>query len=388
MEILNDTPFEVEAIPCMGPEGKTVLTIIVKGTFDMVSGQPGKAASEQIPVAFGDEYYNESDGGSVKFESDVAPFKPRTDIVLVGRACAPKGALVRALDVSLRVGQLRKTIRVYGDRKWQSLSRFLPDSISEPQPFSTMDIVYERAFGGIDKEGGGFCEQNLIGCGFFEKKSAEALDGSPLPNLEDPNNRIRSWKDHPKPVGFGFYGRAWMPRRGFLGTYDEKWRKERSPDPPKDFRFEYYNGAHPDLRINGFLKGDEEVELVNLTPDRKVGFQLPGLSIKCNVSKSVEPLESASSSVPVEQGEDIEYVEDEDMVEEFEEDDMYDEFDEDDMYEDFEEDEEPPLVDEKVNLNIDTLCLIPDEKRFYMVWRGLCPIQDLGALEVKTIEIR
>ena len=52
-----------------------------------------------------------------------------------------------------------------------------------------------------------------------------------------------------------------------------------------------------------------------------------------------------------------------------------------------EENQEPDLVDEKVNLNIDTLCLLPDEKRFYMVWRGLCPINDLGALEVKEIKI-
>ena len=370
MEILNDTPFEVETIPCVGPEGKIVLTIIVKGTFDIVTGQPGEAASEQIPVAFGDEYYNEKDGGSVKFESDVAPFKPRADIVLVGRGYVPKGALVRALDASLRVGRVRKTIRVYGNRQWQCLSRLLPDSISKPEPFSAMDLVYERAFGGIDKEGGGFCEQNLIGCGFFEKKTAKALDGAPLPNLEDPNNLIRSWKDHPQPVGFGFYGRAWMPRRGFLGTYDDKWRKERSPDLPEDFRFEYYNGAHPDLQVDGFLKGDEEVELANLTSEGKVGFQLPGLSINCSVSKSFELLEAASSA-PVEgEGGDV------------------DDFEEEDMYEDFEEDEEPPLVDEEVNLNLDTLCLIPDEKRFYMVWRGLCPIHDLGALEVKTIEIR
>ena len=282
----------------------------------------------------------------------------------------------------MRVGRLRKTIRVYGDRKWQSLSRLLPDSPTKPQPFSTVDIVYERAFGGIDKEGGGFCEQNLVGCGFFEKKPVDVLDGASLPNLEDPNNLIRSWKDHPKPVGFGFYGRTWMPRRGLLGTYDDKWRKEHSPDPPEDFRFEYYNGAHPDLQVDGFLKGDEDVELVNLTPDGKVGFRLPGLGISCKVRKALEPSDSESISEPVEQGEDVEYVEDEDVYEEFGED-----FEEDDIYDEFEEDEAHLLVDEEVKLNIDTLCLIPDENRFYMVWRGICPIQDLGALEIKTIEI-
>jgi hypothetical protein len=369
MEIMNDTPFEIEAIPCMGPEGKTVLTIIVKGTFDIIQDEPAAAASEQIPVAFGDEFYNEKDGGSVKFESDVAPFKPRTDIVLVGRACAPKGAPVRALEVLLRVGRVRKIISVYGDRQWQCLSRLLPDSISEPQPFSAMDLVYERAFGGIDMEGGSFCEQNLIGCGFFSKRSTKVLDGAPLPNLEDPNNLIRTWKDHPKPVGFGFYGRAWMPRRSFLGTYDDKWRKERSPNTPEDFRFEYYNGAHPDLQVDGFLKGDEDVELMNLTPEGKVGFKLPGLSIICNARKSLEPLEI--EPLPEAKG-DVEDVED---------------FEEEDMYEEFGENQEPELVDEEVKLNIDTLCLIPDEKRFYMVWRGLCPINDLGALEVKEIKI-
>ncbi len=358
MKILNNTSFEVEAIPCMGPEGKTVLTIIVKGTFDMIPNKTAISTSEQIPVAFGDEYYDESGEGSVKFESDVAPFKPRADIVLVGRAYAPKGALARALDVSLRVGNIRRVIRVYGDRQWHCMSWFLPCMKSKAQPFSTMDIVYERAFGG--KQGGGFCEQNLVGCGYFKKKSTKVIDRAPLPNLEDPNNPIRSWKDHPKPVGFGFFGRSWMPRRGFLGTYDEKWRKERSPDPPEDFQFEYYNGAHPDLQVNGFLEGDEEVELVNFTADGKIRFRLPGLSIDCHVKKIITPLESGSIVEPVKQGEKYEYV----------------------------EDEEQSFINEDVDLNIDTLCLIPDEKRFYMIWRGLCPIQDLGALEVKTIEIR
>jgi len=67
-----------------------------------------KVASEQIPVAFGDEFYDEKRGDIVKFESDVAPFKPRADIVLVGKAHAPGERMVQAFDVSLRVGQIIK----------------------------------------------------------------------------------------------------------------------------------------------------------------------------------------------------------------------------------------------------------------------------------------
>jgi hypothetical protein len=52
-----------------------------------------------------------------------------------------------------------------------------------------------------------------------------------------------------------------------------------------------------------------------------------------------------------EQGRDVEGVEDEDM---------YEGFEKEDTYEEFQKNQEPDLVDKEVNLNIDTLCLIPD----------------------------
>lgn len=340
MEIVNHTPFQVEALPFpKGPEGNTVLTIIVKGTFDIIPDEAAKVSSEQIPIAYGDEFYNE-DGGSVRFEADIVPFKPRADIVLVGRAYAPADQEVRVLDVSLRVGNVTRTIKVFGDRHWECGSRLLPAFAADPEPFQTMELVYERAFGGIDVEGGDWCKENPIGCGFFAKKSKKAIDNARLPNIEDPGNLIRYWDDHPTPVGFGFYGRTWVPRGVYLGTYDEKWRKERSPDLPEDFRFDYYNGAHPNLQAEGYLKGNEEVDLVNLTPDGRTLFRLPGISVSAIVSKTSQHETGGREG-------DI----------------------------------------EKIALNLDTQCLIPDEKRFYLVWRGLCSINDLTAIEVSRIEV-
>ena len=376
MEIINDTTFEVEAFPFNnGPNGKPVLSVIVKGSFDIKAGEPASVAAEQIPVAFGDEFYDDKQGGSVKFESDIVPFKPRADIVLVGHGHVPGGGSAHVVDVSLRVGELINTIRVFGDRRWLCLSRLLPARPSRPRPFRSMPLIYERAFGGIDREGGGFCPENIIGCGFFAKKSAKVIDGAPLPNLEDRNRLIKSWKDHPRPVGLGFYGRAWMPRAGYVGTYNDEWREKRSPDPPEDFKFDYYNAAHPDLQVKGYLKGDEEVELVNLTPDGRIRFQLPGISVTCSATKSFEYLTAASSTSTEEQAV-AEDSEDLDTGEEFE-----------GEYEEFEEAQEPSWIQEEVKLNLDTLCLIPDEKRLYLVWRGLCPINDLTAFEVKTIDV-
>jgi hypothetical protein len=297
-------------------------------------------SSEQIPVAFGDEVYDEKEGGSIKLESDIVPLKPRGDIVLVGQAYAPGDTPAESIDVSLRVGNVSKSIKVIGDRHWEFSSRLLPVTASDPEPFKTMDLVYERAFGGIDTKGSGWCEENPLGKGFYGKKNKEVLDDAPLPNLEDPKNLIKDWEDHPSPVGFGFYSRAAMPRSGYLGTYDETWQKERSPDPPEDFRFDYYNGAHPDLQVEGYLRGDEGVELSNLTPEGKVQFQLPGTRLSCTVTKSDGP-----------------------------------------GY------EKENVVEEEVNLNLDTICFIMDEGRFYMVWRGLFPIKDLTAIEVTEVNV-
>ena len=174
MEIINTTPFEVETIPGRGPEGDTVLTIIVKGTFDIRPNEAAAVASEQIPVAYGDELYNE-DGGSVKFEADIAPFKPRADIALVGRAYAPGGRPVESLDATLWVGDLSKTIRVIGDRKWDAGGRFMPAYASDPEPFTVMDLVYERSFGGMDLKVGDWCKENPVGRGFFVKKELHRM---------------------------------------------------------------------------------------------------------------------------------------------------------------------------------------------------------------------
>jgi len=352
METVNQTPYVTATLPQTGPGEKPGLTVIVKGTFDIRPEESAVAASDQIPMGYGDELYDPDSGGSVKFESDMAPFKPRADVVLVGHAHARGQQQVNALDVSLRVGPLTKKLRVTGNRQWKWIGRLLPVSATQPELFTKMPIVYEKAFGGIDAEGGGFCRENLSGQGFITKKLKKLVAGVPLPNIEDPDNLISSWKDRPFPAGFGFFGRAWHPRQQHIGTYDDVWRKERSPRPPLDFSFEYHNAAHPDLQSREYLKGDEKVELINLTPAGRLSFRLPGVRIHCTAGKSYD-----LSAIPGIEGQDMG------------------------------KDEENPLLTEPVEMNLDTLCLIPDEMRFFMVWRGICPVADLTAIEVKKIKV-
>jgi hypothetical protein len=372
MKIVNETPFTAAALPFPWPDGRTALTIIVKGTFTIRPDERAEPAAEQLPILYADLPLDaENPALGARFEADVVPYKPRADIVLVGQAHAPPRKLARALDASLRVGRVKKVVRVIGDRRWTCGGRLLPAAFAAPVPFKAMELTYARAFGGIDQKGGGYCRYNPIGRGYMAKKSKSAVDGTPLPNVEDPRHLIKKWDSRPRPAGFGFYGRGWLPRLRYLGTYDEAWRRERAPAPPADFRFESYNGAHPDLQVKGFLRGDEDVELVHLAPEPRLRFLLPAVAPVCAIVRHGATLEPAPA-----RGED-------------------------DAASDESSPPAPPpgeerVIDEptpgsaageRVVMNLDTLVFIPEEMRFYLVWRGVFPLADAAAREVATIGV-
>ncbi|MGD2063821.1 MAG: DUF2169 domain-containing protein [Nitrospirota bacterium] len=344
MNIVNDTPFEVAALPGMGPEGGPAFTIIVKGTFDVGTGGPALPSAEQLPVAYGDEPLG--DRGAMRWEADTAPFKPRADVVVVGSAHVPGGQPAPYLDVGVRVGERRVGIRVFGDRVWEKETR-----ASKPVPFTTMELSAERAFGGISPSGG-FCVENPLGKGFVVLDKKQDAKGAPLPNIETIEQPVRTWNDHPTPVGLGVYPRSAQPRLGHLGTYDETWRKERSPLPPADFRFDYYNCAYPALQIEGYLRGDEEVEMIHLNPDGRLLFRLPAALLQVEVQRFDPSIPGVAGGVGQEDSTPA----------------------------------GPPTA--AVDMVLDTLLLLPEEGRFALAWRGHCLVADLDVPEIETVILR
>jgi hypothetical protein len=126
--------------------------------------------------------------------------------ILVGGSVRPRDGLpARRLDVELEVGRtFRRRIAVFGERRWVRGKKGALE-IGEPEPFLTMDLRYQRAFGGLAKTERGpvAYSPNAGGKGFYlDEKSA--LDGE-LPNLEDPNQLIQRVDDYPEPVGLGYY---------------------------------------------------------------------------------------------------------------------------------------------------------------------------------------
>lgn len=272
----NNTPFAAERAWVRDKNGAEIWLVAVKGTYLINPDGSTQLDDDQVQVCLAPKFRDDPNQTSLMYESDFIRTKSSTDVILQGHAYAPGGIPATELDVTLKLANINKTLRVIGDRVWQD--SLFNIKLSSPQPFTKMPLTYERSFGGTDQisenpKHHGWERRNPVGLGFATR--VEHLIGKPAPNVEDPKSLISHWKHHPRPAGFGPIAGHWSPRVELAGTYDEKWEKDRLPLLPEDFDDRFYQCAPDDQQVPGFLKGGEPVELYNLTPGGFLRFQLP-----------------------------------------------------------------------------------------------------------------
>lgn len=274
MELVNNTPFQFGEIVGRVNFPHHSLSLIVKGTFDLKPNAKAEPDNKQL-FPTGDEYApeDEEQTGSIQYESDFAYFKPFADLLLTAKCHPANGNAVKMCNVAFQVSEKRRILSVFGNRYWEhTMGR---GAISEPVPFTEMPINYQNAFGGED------FKKNPIGKG--------AEKGKLLPNIEDPNHLIASVNDQPDPAGFGPLYRMWGRRSSKLGTYTGDYLKKRWPWFPEDFDWSHFNAAPPELRMKGYLKGDEKLCFENLhATHSRYESQLPGLRVRC-FKRTIEP---------------------------------------------------------------------------------------------------
>jgi len=297
---------------------KPTATVIVKGTFDLVPDAPAAQAREQI-FPSPDIHEEDDPARALRYPSDFAFFKPRADLLLVGRCHVPGGKPVPICKVAFRVGSRERRLAVVGDRNWVRKLGVL--TFGEPVPFSEMDLGWDRSFGGP-----GFAA-NPLGRGIAESSVVAGKPAIPLANLEDPSHVVKSPKDRPPPIGFSPVAPTWQQRTARLGSYDEKWLAKRWPWFPDDFDWRYYNAAPEPMQLDGYLKGDEEIYFENLHRERpKFTSRLPGTRIRCILDRH------ATGSIPAR--------------------------------------------NEEIPMNLDTLWVDLEAGRLILVWRGVAELSD------------
>ena len=298
----------VEIVPGKNDRGEHVFSVVVKRTYRISHGNVVKRCAADHELRKIDEYYEHGDPewATVQYESELAPYKPSVDVVVIGKAYATGGGSTSQMTVTVRVADREKSILVFGDRDCHYRENASP-VFSDPMPFTEMEIRYERAYGGRDEKSiteiPFFYPRNYMGTGTALRNIKEVIEGLVLPNLEDPDDRLtperiilgepQHWPNQPLPQGFGWFQRTWYPRSCFVGSYPAfvdvgtVTTEERLGLLPKNhialakqfrlpsFDARFNNGASFGMSFS-HLQGDETISLSGLSPDGLLKFSLPG----------------------------------------------------------------------------------------------------------------
>lgn len=297
-------------LPGQDPQGQPIMSVLVKRTYDIYFGKACERANQERKLNAADIFYGDPMNSSVQFESDFVPFKLATDVVLNGKIYAPGGYPNMQVTAGLAIDDYKKLISVTGDRVCHFSSGSLP-IFEEPKPFSDMELCYERAYGGVDIYSDIRIPfpylRNPLGCGFAVKNIEKTIEGLPLPNIEEPSDLLTpdrlccedftAWEQQPMPAGLGWLPKTWLPRASFAGimpgdrAVEQELRQAYTKLVPlehremyarthlPDMNFQFFSGASSGLSLP-YLKGNEMIRTLNLTPEGKSMFHLPGDTVK------------------------------------------------------------------------------------------------------------
>ena len=284
LQLENQTPFKAAIAVLPDPAGIDTLYVVVKATVALTPRL--SLADVQLPPALADEYHGDPAASSLRASSELHIGKPGTDVLLIGSAHTPNGRPARAVEVAMFVADRQKRILVIGDRVWRG------GRPSDPEPFESMPLRWERAFGGVQRQGEQVLaeERNPVGRGFPGGRSPEQMEGQLLPNLEDPAAPLEQPGQTPMPVCLAPVAPSWLPRRRFAGTYDTQWQRRRAPYLPDDFDRRFLQCAAPEFVFDRYLPPGTPVQVTGATPDGPIAFSIPDarLTVAVTVAGSIE----------------------------------------------------------------------------------------------------
>lgn len=289
MRLINSTCLPATlAVSRLYPASDRIGTVVAKATFRMDPG--GAVIERQDPYPIWSEDQETALG--VLPRDDVPRRDSVFEVILLGVAHAPLGKDVRVHEVSLAVGSERRSLVVVGDRVWEEAGG--APRISAPASFSRMPLTWRRAFGGaceVEIDAGSFLTvsepRNALGRGFDPAPAAHGLAGalhSPpgyprfdatrrLPNIEAPESLIHAWDDAPAPVCW-----ATVPLDSAIHAARCVAHVDEAGSVPVELLESAYHRAHPSWVI-AVPPAAAEVALHGLSPSGAMDFRLPALRV-------------------------------------------------------------------------------------------------------------
>lgn len=328
IELVNDTPLALGTLRWDTSPSRDCLTVFAKATCDLVAGGPA-ALRPKAEAPSADRSAPGPRGPVRVYPSDFALFKVRADVMLVGRAHAPPGGAT-AMQVRFHFGDdgrgFDRTLLVFGDRRWEKAGALAKPSA--PATFLQMPLGPDFAFGGPGLA-------NRAGLG---RATATQRGAVMLPNLEDPAERLRTPKQTPQPASFAPVSWPIGPGAARDAAARPGPGATSAPRPdgaarslPERFDWTRFQAAPPPQQI-GFLRGDEPFEIEGIHPQHPLfAGALPGLAVRCLAER--------------------------------------------------------PSGREELAMRLDTALFDLDEKTLTLVWRGLLPVTDERAPDVRSLRL-
>jgi hypothetical protein len=192
VEFVNYTPFPALAYQALDQHEQRFHVVALRTTSEIRADGALQFTQAQAPLAVTDEVHGELNKSSVRQESDLSPFKPRCDVIVIGKAYAPAGRPARRFTVGIRINGptqprplpprpqglnptmppspaalaawekevaglransvkgpviLDRLLAVCGPRWWEN-GAFNGWSLTTPEPITSLPLRYEYAYGG------------------------------------------------------------------------------------------------------------------------------------------------------------------------------------------------------------------------------------------------
>lgn len=254
---------------------------------------------------------------------DLGVPKACAEFLVSGYAYTQHQADKTACGVRVRVGELDKSLLVFGDRYW------LDGRATPPAPFERMHVDWTRAYGGPD------VPANLQGRGAVTI-DVNGVHLQPLPNVEAPHARIGAPRQQAEPAGYTALAPDTPQRFALIGSkYGQDWLEQDYPGFAEDMDWRFFNAAPADQRRAGRRNWDaaSDYEIWNMHPGRQVlRGRLPDWKARCFASRHADG-----------------------------------------------------AALEEIGMTLSTAWFFPHRERVLLIWHGTLPVREDDAADVKLI---
>lgn len=290
-----------------GAANEPLDVLVVRATFDFANhGEAITLADTQTLIAFSDAFAGPVQTSPLRAvvtdDGDLLPYKPGTDVLVLGCAKAPDLQPHAEWLAGIQIGPVRKLLKLCGPRHWRKGAEGW--QLADAEQVTNVPLDYRLAYGGYvhipaelmpDAQVGSVKHAgNPAGCGWLPDSAAlatlpeaareyvsgwvDSLTVLQAPQIVAPDVPLSTPFDDIEAQGLAPLARWWAPRVALQGSYDDAWRATRYPLLPADFDAHYYQSAGPDRVAKPHLHGNEVATLIGLLHEYTC-MRLPGWRI-------------------------------------------------------------------------------------------------------------